>query len=336
MGNVDRDKWTGVSSIFLLLLVCDLGAVTWYFLGHPEQDFEKWKRVAGTVGSWGVSIAGFFGYKAAVKETSIAAMLASPGVRLTILPLTVVVGLFVPPFHSLTLMVTDQDSSQPLSGVTVMIDDAGLPRPRLSDANGMLTAGSLVASSHRLRLAKMGYQSSDWSTGFSDVLPWASVNRVALARAKGSAHLDSTPAGAAVYLDEDDRKPQGTTPCDLEMNAGPHKVMFRKAGLEPTGWEPIVVPAGGAFTFARPLFAPPPKSSAIDHRRYGLTVASDPDDAEIFVDGRFSGRTPLEVQVTRGSHLIEVKKPGYPDMRDRVSVPARSIATFELKKGGRP
>ena len=63
---------------------------------------------------------------------------------------------------------------------------------------------------------------------------------------------------------------------------------------------------------------------------------SDPDDAEILVDGRFSGRTPLELQVTRGPHLIEVKKAGFPVMRDRVSVPARSIATFELGKDGRP
>jgi hypothetical protein len=200
----------------------------------------------------------------------------------------------------------------------------------------MLSAGGLVASSHRLRLAKPGYQSSDWSTGFSDVLPWASVNRVALARAKGTAHLDSTPAGAAVFLDEDDQKPQGTTPRDLEMTAGPHKVMFRKAGLEPTGWEPIVVRAGALITFSRPLFPPPPMAPRIDPRRYSLTVASDPDDAEILVDGRFSGRTPLELQVTRGPHLIEVKKAGFPVMRDRVSVPARSIATFELGKDGRP
>jgi hypothetical protein len=159
---------------------------------------------------------------------------------------------------------------------------------------------------------------------------------VALARAKGRAHLDSTPPGAAVFLDEDERKPQGSTPCDLEMTAGPHKVMFRKAGLEATGWEPILVPAGNAVTFARPLFPPPPLPGAIDRRRYGVTVASDPDDAEIFVDGRFSGRTPLEVQVARGPHLIVVKKPGYPDMRDQVSVPARSIVTFEWKKGGQP
>jgi hypothetical protein len=41
-----------------------------------------------------------------------------------------------------------------------------------------------------------------------------------------------------------------------------------------------------------------------------VAVASDPSNAEIYVDGRFVGQTPSTLQLSGGSHHIEMKVPG--------------------------
>jgi PEGA domain len=42
----------------------------------------------------------------------------------------------------------------------------------------------------------------------------------------------------------------------------------------------------------------------------GVSIASDPPNAEIYVDGKFVGQTPSTVHLTIGPHRVEVKSPG--------------------------
>jgi hypothetical protein len=307
-------------SIFFALLVCDLIAITWYLWQIPETEFERWKKVVSALGSWLASIAGFFGIKALLKSPSIGDFLDVSYVRIVIALASVAIWLFILPFHSLTLLVTDP-AGQPLAGVAGRTEKG---QSGMSDPSGRLRFDGLLATPHRVQLAKTEYVSGEWGSGFADVLPWASLRRAVLERGQGAAHLQSTPAGAEILLDQDLQTLHGTTPHDLTLNAGQHTVRFRKAHYRDTDWEPIVIPAGGSVEFARSL------QPVGDPRSYGLTVASDPQDADIYVDGRFRGRTPLELRVSGGLHMIEVKKSGYVAQHDQVAVPARSIATFRL------
>jgi hypothetical protein len=58
---------------------------------------------------------------------------------------------------------------------------------------------------------------------------------------------------------------------------------------------------------------------------YGqLTITSEPDAAEIYVDGKFHGNTPATLKLPAGSHAILLKSPGRPDFTRTLELPKSS------------
>jgi hypothetical protein len=55
-----------------------------------------------------------------------------------------------------------------------------------------------------------------------------------------------------------------------------------------------------------------------------VQVASSVPDAEIYVDGNFSGNAPSALLLTAGDHVIEVKASKYADWKRTVSVTSGS------------
>jgi serine protease Do len=51
-----------------------------------------------------------------------------------------------------------------------------------------------------------------------------------------------------------------------------------------------------------------------------VSISSDPDGAEIFVDEKFHGNTPAMLKLTTGSHAIVLKFPGHADWRRTLEV----------------
>ena len=71
--------------------------------------------------------------------------------------------------------------------------------------------------------------------------------------------------------------------------------------------------AGGAKTAAAPERLPPPPSTqepepAATPR---LALTSAPEDADVFVDGRLVGATPVELPLEAGTHRLELRAEGY-------------------------
>ena len=63
-----------------------------------------------------------------------------------------------------------------------------------------------------------------------------------------------------------------------------------------------------------------------------LTIASDPVGANVFIDGRFAGRTPLSLgTVAPGDHRVRVVKVGYLENSRLVSVSAGQPRTVDVK-----
>jgi serine/threonine protein kinase len=84
--------------------------------------------------------------------------------------------------------------------------------------------------------------------------------------------------------------------------------------------------------------APEPSLPAVEPGR--LLVRSTPAGAQVLVDGRRSGVTPLDLrELAFGAHTIEVSHPGYDTRRQQVIVserrPTRSV-DFELRPAGAP
>jgi hypothetical protein len=55
-----------------------------------------------------------------------------------------------------------------------------------------------------------------------------------------------------------------------------------------------------------------------------LSITSEPDGADIEIDGNFSGNTPSDLEVPEGEHTIVVKKSGYKDWERKMKVAAGS------------
>ena len=71
---------------------------------------------------------------------------------------------------------------------------------------------------------------------------------------------------------------------------------------------------------------------------YGqLTITSEPDAAEIFIDGKFHGNAPATLKLPAGSHVILIKSPGRPDFSRTLELPKSSKlnlkAVFNLSTG---
>jgi serine protease Do len=58
---------------------------------------------------------------------------------------------------------------------------------------------------------------------------------------------------------------------------------------------------------------------------YGqLTINSEPDAAEIFIDGKFHGNAPATLKLTAGPHAVLLRSPGRPDFTRTLELPKSS------------
>jgi serine protease Do len=71
-------------------------------------------------------------------------------------------------------------------------------------------------------------------------------------------------------------------------------------------------------TNSSPVLSAPPDG-------YGqLTITSEPDAAEIYVDGKFHGNAPATLKLPAGSHAILLKSPGHPNFARTLELPKSS------------
>ena len=135
----------------------------------------------------------------------------------------------------------------------------------------------------------------------------------------GNVSIASAPEGADIYIN-DIRK--GKTPLVLhDLTAGEYEISIRKDGFE-THTEPLVV-NGSATT----------EVTAILTQNYGaLQIESDPPGAEVYIDGRKSGVTPVTLaRIENGDHTVKVVRSGYDTWTNQVSIAAGRQSTIQAR-----
>ena len=60
-----------------------------------------------------------------------------------------------------------------------------------------------------------------------------------------------------------------------------------------------------------------------------VSITSEPDGAEIYVDGKFHGNTPATLKLLAGTHTVVLKFPGFPDYSRTLEVPKSSKLTLK-------
>ncbi len=125
--------------------------------------------------------------------------------------------------------------------------------------------------------------------------------------------VDSAPQQAAVYVDSKEYGIEGYTPTTLKLPKGDYLIIVEAPGFRPVERRVRVTRSEGfIFTLERQA------------RPAVLDVRSTSDDSatggQLYVDGAQLGKVPARIEVAAGSHLIEVKKPGFKDYRDNATV----------------
>jgi serine/threonine-protein kinase len=119
----------------------------------------------------------------------------------------------------------------------------------------------------------------------------------------GQLAVDSTPQGAQVQVDGK-TDPTWVTPFALtNLQPGQHSITVSKAGYA-TDTRAVNVASGNRATTVVHLA----------QLMATLVVKSNPPGANIYVDGRDVGtKTPAQVSVDKGQHVVLVRMPGYID-----------------------
>lgn len=126
----------------------------------------------------------------------------------------------------------------------------------------------------------------------------------------GSVEVGADSEGASVFVDG---RRVGPAPQRVDgLAAGSHQVRVEKAGLPPYELEAHVIPGQVTRVRARLAATAPVRS---------LRVDSDVPDASVFLDRKYVGKTPVEVEdVESGPHRLNVSAEGYEMYAETIEV----------------
>lgn len=170
--------------------------------------------------------------------------------------------------------------------------------------------------SHALELSLNGYQSRR-----IDVRPEGRtpiVRDETLALDSGVVTCTSEPAGAAVVVNGVER---GVTPIELsQIPKGLSSFTFRLAGYRDETRELRLVP-GDRQTLAIQMKGLPAK----------LTVVSSPENARVFLDDDYQGKTPVSFAAVPGEHEIRIELAGHAPLRRKLVLANGGETTEEFR-----
>ncbi|MBE3519135.1 MAG: PEGA domain-containing protein [Firmicutes bacterium] len=120
--------------------------------------------------------------------------------------------------------------------------------------------------------------------------------------------VESEPKGAAVFLDGTE---MGKTPATLEgVKPGRRRVTLTYPGYREWSTEVELLP-GKEHKVSANLSPLPPEAV--------FEIRSEPAGADVFIDGRYCGQTPVKVEIPESTFCLTVAKPGYLWVQEFVS-----------------
>ena len=172
---------------------------------------------------------------------------------------------------------------------------------------------------HTLRLEASGYL--PWEEPvivIAGETTYVHANLSTVPPATGSVTVQSDPGDANVYLDGEMK---GLTPVAItEVVPGPHIVRIEKTGYIPYQKDITVIAGSTTIVSAALSPVPPPTTGSVN-------VQSDPEGANVYVDGEFAGITPILIpNMSPGIHVVIIELTGY-EPYENTSVPVMAGAT---------
>ena len=177
-----------------------------------------------------------------------------------------------------------------------------------------------IGGEHRYRVVCEDYYTKEGVVVFSN-REEKSIN-VELEPNYGFINIKTEPSGAEVFVDN---TKVGTTPYMMKkITLGNHVVELRKTGYEIYA-NMVTVNKGEINVQMENIVL------ALEKVVMGtMFVGSSPEDADIFVDGDYKGRTPQTFEIKTGQHQVKVSKPGYSSSMRTVVVNEGIVANVNM------
>jgi formylglycine-generating enzyme len=186
-----------------------------------------------------------------------------------------------------------------LSITTDLQADITLGEPSFQTVNDMtLVTPLLFFRSYPLKITKPGYVAIEQSVKPAFGRGTKKIS-FTLVPSYGTLKVNSDPAGATVVVKNGYEAKSGTTPCELiQLFAMPSEVKLQLPGYE-TFQSNIDIPADKTHDLGTVVF------------KGDLKVDSSPSAAEVFVNGKPSGHTPLSLKgLPARKTMLEIRKEG--------------------------
>jgi len=128
----------------------------------------------------------------------------------------------------------------------------------------------------------------------------------------------SQPAGATILVDDEVME---KTPGTVEIMAGSHEVAVRKDGFKP--WRRSLTTVAGGLRELTDI--------RLEEADGLLSVTTRPSGAAVSVDGRYRGKTPVDVELAPGaSYEVIVTKPGFASVSKKIRIESRQSRFVRL------
>jgi len=160
-----------------------------------------------------------------------------------------------------------------------------------------------------------GYQDYTGSVTVSDnATSTVSATLAASPTYPNSISVFSNPTGAKVYINNNLR---GQTPLTLgSVLNGDYHVVIQYTGY--SDWSQNITVNNNAQTVNATL-------TAISATNGSIFLESDPSNADVYINTVFKGKTPVTINISRGTYRVVIQKTGYQDWSNRISVTAGTI-----------
>ncbi|PYJ56609.1 MAG: hypothetical protein DME82_04345 [Verrucomicrobia bacterium] len=185
------------------------------------------------------------------------------------------------------------------------------------------TFADLEARNYSLRIMSPGYEPVETSIDFrrKRSLDLATFR---LVRSKGAIRIQSEPPGAQFSVRSEDGQisREGATPQTIaDLPTGKYSIVARRGDWELHG--DVEVQRGDTISKSFAFV------SAI------TSITSDPNGAEIYVDGKLRGRAPLRLDLPAREHELVAHLDGWPDEQQKINVDAQreNAAHFVFANG---
>lgn len=146
-------------------------------------------------------------------------------------------------------------------------------------------------------------------------------------KAKSGVSILSTPDGAIVFIDD---KQVGNTPYD-NKDLTPREILV-KIDKDGALWQGKINLTSGTVTVVNRDLSKDSSSSAGESlslkRGQGITVVSNPQDAQVEIDGKVLGKTPQTFEVNPGEHTVVLTHPNYLKRSIKANLPDKFNLTI--------